>query len=84
MGPYNAGPNLKPGPLTPALITPVSNCAEYRKVFIFAFNGSIRQKISQKERVHAKDAIYQISRKKITFQKHGITFLKWPLLRRPV
>ena len=42
MGPYNAGPNLTPAPLTPALI----NCAEYKKVFISAFNGNIRQKIS--------------------------------------
>ena len=50
-------------PLTPALITPVSNCVEYKKVYIFAFNGNIRQKISLKERVHAKDAIYQISKK---------------------
>ena len=46
MGPYNAGHNLTPAPLTPALITPVSNCAEYKKVFISAFNGNIRQKIS--------------------------------------
>ena len=36
MGPYNAGPNL----------TPVSNCAEYKKAHISAFNGKIRQKIS--------------------------------------
>ena len=42
MGPYNAGPYL-----TPALITPVSNCAEYKNVFISAVNGNIiRQKIS--------------------------------------
>ena len=46
MGPYNVGPNLMPTPLTPALITPVSNCAEYKKVYISAFNGNIRQKIS--------------------------------------
>ena len=46
MGPYNAGPNLTPAPLTPALITPVSNCVEYKKVFISAFNGNIRRKIS--------------------------------------
>ena len=64
MGPYNAGPNLTPVPLTPALITPVSNCAEYKKVYISAFNGNIRQKISFKESVHAaKDAIYQTSKK---------------------
>ena len=44
MGPYNAGPNLTPAPLTPALITLVSNCLEYKKVFISAFNGKIRQK----------------------------------------
>ena len=44
--PYNAGPNLTLGPLTPALITSVSNCAEYKKVYISAFNGNIRQKIS--------------------------------------
>ena len=56
MGPYNAGPDL-----TPASLTPVSNCVEYKKVFISAFNGNFRQKISLKERVHAKDAIYQIS-----------------------
>ena len=31
--------------LLPALITPVSNCAEYKKVSI----GNIRQKISYKE-----------------------------------
>ena len=40
------GPNLTPAPLTPALITPVSNCAEYKKVFTSTFNGNIRQKIS--------------------------------------
>ena len=40
--PYNAGPNLTPVPLTPALITPVSNRAEYKIVFIFAINGNIR------------------------------------------
>ena len=45
MGPYYAGPNLKPAPLTPAFITPVSNCAGYKKVYISAFNGNIRQKI---------------------------------------
>ena len=32
--------------LTPALKTPVSKCAEYKKVYISAFNGNIRQKIS--------------------------------------
>ena len=41
MGPYNGDPNL-----TLALITPVSNCAGYKKVYISAFNGNIRQKIS--------------------------------------
>ena len=46
MGHYNASPNLTPAPLTPALITSVSNCAEYKKVFISAFNGNICQKIS--------------------------------------
>ena len=46
MGPYNAGPNLTPAPLTPALITPVSNCAENEKVFISVFNGNVRHKIS--------------------------------------
>ena len=46
MGPYNAGPNLTPAPLMPALITPVSNCPEYKKVFISVFYGNIRQKIS--------------------------------------
>ena len=30
IGPFNAGPNL-----TPALITPISNCAEFKKVFLF-------------------------------------------------
>ena len=45
MGPYNAGPNSTPAPLTPAFITPVSNCAKIQKVFISAFNGIIRQKI---------------------------------------
>ena len=44
MGPYNAGPNLTPIPLTPALITPVSNCAEFKKVIISAFNGNNRHK----------------------------------------
>ena len=37
---------ITPAPLTPALITSVSNCAEYKKVFISAFNGNIRQEIS--------------------------------------
>ena len=46
MGPYNAGPNLTLAPLTPALITPVSNWVEYKKVFISAYNGNIRQEIS--------------------------------------
>ena len=36
IGPYNTGPNLTPG----------SNCAEYKKVYISAFNGNIRHKIS--------------------------------------
>ena len=36
MGPYNAGHNL----------TPVSNCAEYKKVYISVYNRNIRQKIS--------------------------------------
>ena len=58
-----------------ALIAPVSNCAEYEKVFISAFNGNIRHKISQKKRVHAKDAIYQIS-KKDKVSKRWYSFLK--------
>ena len=37
MGPYNAGPNLTPAPLTPALITPISNCVEYKKDLYFRF-----------------------------------------------
>ena len=41
MGPYNADPNLTPAPLTP-----VSNFVEYKKVYISAFNGNIRQKIN--------------------------------------
>ena len=45
----------------PALKTAVSNCTEYKKPFISAFNGNI-----------------------ITFQKHGISILKWPLFRRPL
>ena len=43
MGPYNASPNLTQAPLTPALITPVSNSAEHKKVYISASNGNIRQ-----------------------------------------
>ena len=55
MGPYNAGPNLTPASIKPALITLVLNCVEYKKAFISAFNGNIREKINYKERVHAKD-----------------------------
>ena len=41
---FDAGPYLTPVPLTPAVITPVSNCVEYKKIHISAFNGNIRQK----------------------------------------
>ena len=49
MGPYNAGPNLTSAPLMPALITPVSKCSEYKKVFISAFNGNILQKLVKRK-----------------------------------
>ena len=35
MGPYNAGPNLTPAPLTPALIMPVTNSERNIKMSIF-------------------------------------------------
>ena len=78
---YLMGPNLTPAPLTLALITPVitPNLAEYKKVFIFAFNGNIRQKISWKERVHVKDKIYQISKKE-KFSKIWHPFSKMALI----
>ena len=79
MGPYNAGPNLAPAPLTPALITPVSKWVEYKKVFISAYNGNIRQEIIKKERVHAKDVIHQIS-KKDNFSKTWYSLFKMALI----
>ena len=45
----------------------------------FLFNGNIRQKISFKERVHAKDAIYQIS-KKVNFSKTWYFLSKMTLI----
>ena len=46
---------------------------------VSAFNENIRQKIIQKERVHAKDATYQIS-KKIDFSKTWNSLYKMALI----
>ena len=49
MGPYNADPNLTPAPLTPALITPVSNCAEYkRSIFPLLMEICVRKLVKRK------------------------------------
>ena len=52
MGPYNAGPNL-----TLVLITPVSNCAGYKKVYTFV------RKLVKRKGYMLKDAINLISKK---------------------
>ena len=67
MGPYNAGPNL----------TPVSNCAEYKKVFISAYNSNFCHKISLGYMLRMQ---YTKFRKKMIFQKTWYSLFNMALI----
>ena len=73
MGPYNSGLNL----------TSVSYRAEYKKSLFSLLMGIFVRKLVKRQRYILRMQ-YTKFRKQITFQKHGIPFLKWPLFRAGV
>ena len=46
VGPFDAGPFVPPAPLTPALLTPVPNCKEYKNAYFSVFSRDICQRMS--------------------------------------
>ena len=74
MDPCNADPNLTTAPLTPTLITP----RNIKRSIIPLLMGIFVRKLV-KRKGYMLRMQYTKLRKKRTFQKHGIPFLKRPL-----